>query len=122
MKKINALVVVLLFMDIAAAANIDRSFESRIIAACVNSVVNGGKNIPNYQAVCKCIGETHYRSAVKEANQREADEHIKWTTEFYETSDMKYLQRLVDRNPKFSSYDDQVVDDCMGAANKGRKK
>lgn len=104
------------------AVEIDKTFESRIIAACVKSVEQDGKKIPNYKAVCPCIGETHYNSAVGEGIKAEAEEHIKWTTEFYETTDMKKLQRLVDKNPKWSSFDDQVVDDCMQSANQGKRK
>lgn len=104
------------------AAEIDRSYESRIITACVKSVEQDGRKIPNYNAVCQCIGETHYNSAVGEGIKAEAEEHIKWTTDFYETTEMKKLQRMVDRNPKWSSFDDQVVDDCMQSANQGHKK
>ena len=106
----------------AFAAEIDKSFESRIIAACVKSVEQDGRKIPSYKAVCQCIGETHYNSALGEGIKAEAEDHIKWTTEFYETTDMKKLQRMVDRNPKWSSFDDQVVDDCMQSANQGHKK
>ena len=106
----------------AFAAEIDKSFEARIIAACVKSVEQDGRKIPNYKAVCQCIGETHYNSAVGESIKAEAEDHIKWTAEFYEATDMKKLQRMVDRNPKWSSFDDQVVDDCMQSANQGSKK
>ena len=106
----------------AFAAEIDKSFESRIIAACIKSVEETGKKIPNHKEVCKCIGATHFVSAIREVHQAEAEEHIKWTTDFYETSDMKLLQKMVDKNPKWSSFDDQVVDDCMQSANQGSKK
>ncbi len=121
--KLHLLIVGLSLISLQThAAEIDKTFEARIIAACVKSVEQGGKKIPNYKAVCLCIGETHYNSAVGEEIKVEAEEHIKWTTEFYETTDMKKLQKMVDRNPKWSSFDDQVVDDCMQAANQGSKK
>lgn len=115
-------IVLLFFSGFAKAASIDAAFESRIANACINSVEVGGKKIRNYRVVCKCIGETHFRSALQEPKQQEAEEHINWTAEFYETSDMKRLQRLVGQNPKFSSFDDQVVADCMESANRGPKK
>lgn len=104
------------------AASIDKSYESRIVAACVKSVEENGKNIPNYKVACRCIGQRHYNSALGEDIQAEAEDHIKWTTEFYETFDLKRLQRMVDRNPKWSSFDDQVVDDCMMSAAQGLRK
>lgn len=122
LKSITLVVGFFLTSPQAFAADIDKSFESRITSACIKSVEQAGRKIPNYKAVCHCIGETHYNSAIRESIQAEAEEHIKWTTEFYETTDIKKLQRMVDRNPKWSSFDDQVVDDCMESANQGPRK
>lgn len=122
-RKLNLLIAGISLVSAQAfAVEIDKSFESRIIAACVKSVEQDGRKIPNYKAVCQCIGETHYNSAIGEGIKAEAEDHIKWTTDFYETTDMKKLQRMVDRNPKWSSFDDQVVDDCMQSAEQGHKK
>lgn len=121
--KLGCLIAGLFLISVQAfATEIDKSYESRIIAACVKSVEQDGRKIPNYKVVCQCIGETHYNSAVGEGIKSEAEDHIRWTTDFYETTDMKKLQRMVDRNPKWSSFDDQVVDDCMMSANQGSKK
>lgn len=95
------------------AVPIEKSFETRISSACVKSVEEQGGKVPNYKTVCKCIAETHYKSAVSEETSAEARDHIQWTTEFYEATDKKKLQRMVDKNPKWSSFDDQVVEDCM---------
>lgn len=95
------------------AGPIEKSFEIRISSACVKSVEEQGRKVPNYKTVCKCIGETHYKSAISEETSAESRDHIQWATEFYEASDKKTLQRMVDKNPKWSSFDDQVVEDCM---------
>lgn len=118
----SKLLLTIFFSSQVMAANVDRSFEARINDACVASVEVGGRKIPNYRDVCKCIGETHYKSALQEPRQREANAHMNWTVEFYETIDLKRLQKLVDQNPKFSSFDDQVVDDCLESVNSGKRK
>ncbi len=104
------------------ASKVDASFETRIANACIRSVEIVGKKISNHRAVCKCIGETHYRSAAAEPKQKDATNHIEWIVKFYETTDMKVLQKMVNKNPALSAFDDQVVDDCMMSANQGDKK
>ncbi|MBX3018756.1 MAG: hypothetical protein KF767_12765, partial [Bdellovibrionaceae bacterium] len=84
-----------------------------ITRACITSVESGNKKIPNYEKVCRCIGRTHHEFAMKEIEAPEARARLLWAIEFYEEKDMSRLQRLSDDNPRFSSFDDQVVLDCM---------
>ena len=97
------------------ASQIDRSVQSRIQNACIASVEIGGRKVPRYKTVCRCIAETHFKSALQESKRTEAMAHINWTVEFYETIETKRLQELIKQNPKFSSFDDQVVDDCISS-------
>jgi len=79
--------------------------------------LQGGELLPRRPS-----GRCPHQQRRVEGIKSEAEDHIRWTTDFYETTDMKKLQRMVDRNPKWSSFDDQVVDDCMMSANQGSKK
>lgn len=106
--------VVILFLSIKSyAAVVDETSAERITKACIASVESGGKRIANYQTVCRCIGRTHLDVSKKEIEAPEARARLRWAVEFYEEKDPAKLQRLSDDNPRFSSIDDQVINDCM---------
>ncbi len=115
MKK-DLLVVMALFIFqglTAQAANIDISLANRITEACMRSVETGSAKIQNYKAVCECIGDTHYKAAIQNTSQADAEKHMNWTAQFYETTDDKVLQTMVDQEDSLSSFDFQVTDQCM---------
>lgn len=112
----------LLLSTVVRAQKIDSSYQNRIIQGCIESIEKGKKKITNPQAVCRCIGETHSQSAQRDPDRKDAIARLKWAAEFYETIDPKKLQEMTDKNDAYSSYDDQVVDDCIQSANQGPKK
>ena len=97
--------------------SISRSFVKKIAGACIDSIEKGKKKIPNPEKVCECIAETHFESANDEPTLKEGKRHIEWVLKFYETTDPKALQKLADKNPAYSSYDDGVVADCIESEN-----
>ena len=112
---LNIVLYVLLFLIPvnSIASKIAPESRDRITKACLKSMENNEKRLSHYKEICACVGESHFRLAAKETDSRIANDRINWTVKFYETEELSKLQKLADVNSIFSSFDSQVVDDCI---------
>lgn len=104
-------IILMIFLPVVSMAK--NSPAERIERACIVSVEKREKRVSNYLKVCRCIGEKHVEYSQSEEDRADGQDRLQWVIKFYESTDQRQLQKMSDESPRFSSFDDQVVADCM---------